>query len=268
MHLITGACFMRRLILFGAVVLLAGCNLPRSPVITATAPAVTATLMPSPALPTLTPVPPTATPTVTATSTATPTVTATPTITPVPFDEPAGCQRPPDDYARVSLDRGDWVAVLNARTLAMLAHAQTLYDGPVNFTGALTQGSYNDAVAESFGTHAGGGVVDISVLGQNAEGVWYVHDTEPMIRALRLAGFAAWVRQYNDVYPGSPIHIHAVAVGDAELSPAAIEQLTGPVGYFRGFDGLPNDPPGLDRHGGPVICGWMLDMGYADLREQ
>lgn len=157
--------------------------------------------------------------------------------------------------------------MLNARTLAMLQHAQSLYDGPVDFAGALTQGSYNDTVAASFGTHSGGGAVDISVLGRTEEGNWYVHDTDKMIRALRVAGFAAWVRQPGDLYENSPIHIHAIAIGDAELSEAARLQLTGPAGYFRGFDGLPDyDPPRSDPHGGPVICRWMVEMGYEDLR--
>ncbi|MCZ7546252.1 MAG: hypothetical protein M5R40_23220 [Anaerolineae bacterium] len=247
------------------ILLLAGCNLPvrqtpaatAGPTATLGAPFPTVTLMP-----TLTPE---AAPPVEATAPTAPARTPTPTAT--PFAEPAGCQRPPEDYTRVTLDRGAWVAVLNARTVAMLQHAQTLYAGPVNFIDAITQGSYNSTEAASFGTHDGGGAVDISVLGRNADGTWYVHDTAPMIRALRLAGFAAWVRQPGDLYQGSPIHIHAVAVGDAELSPAAQTQLTGEEGYFRGFDGLPDyDPPRPDPHGGPVLCAWMRDLGYADLR--
>jgi len=34
-------------------------------------------------------------------------------------------------------------------------------------------------------------------------------------------------------------HIHAIAIGDQELSAAANEQLVGESGYFRGYDGLP-----------------------------
>jgi hypothetical protein len=33
------------------------------------------------------------------------------------------------------------------------------------------------------------------------------------------------------------MHIHAIAIGDSDLSPAAQEQLTGPAGYLRGYDG-------------------------------
>jgi hypothetical protein len=73
---------------------------------------------------------------------------------------------------------------------------------------------------------------------------WYNEDyhifqttkEEPLIRAMRASGFAAWLRDYGEVYPESPVHIHAIAIGDAELSPAAVEQLTGPNGYFRGSE--------------------------------
>mgnify|MGYP001420493390 CR=1 FL=1 len=61
-------------------------------------------------------------------------------------------------------------------------------------------------------------------------------------------------------------HIHAIAIGDRELSPAAQEQLMGAAGYFRGYNGLPVDPSLPDEYGGPIICDWMLELGYADLR--
>ena len=64
-------------------------------------------------------------------------------------------------------------------------------------------------------------------------------DIDPLLHALRTAGFAAWLREYGELYDGSPIHIHAIAIGDAELSSAAQEQLTGEAGYFRGDSGLP-----------------------------
>jgi hypothetical protein len=144
----------------------------------------------------------------------------------------------------------------------MLTSAASLYEGPIEITGSgITQGSYTDAVAESFHTHAGGGAVDLSVM---ALGTYDLlsEDIEPLIQALRLAGFAAWFRDFNDVYEGSPAHIHAIAIGDRELSLAAREQLAGPNGYFWGYDGLPGDLPQRDPHGGPVVCDWMLEMGY------
>jgi hypothetical protein len=178
-----------------------------------------------------------------------------------------GCWEPPDDYTR------QWVngVQLNARTLAMLDHAQTIYDsggGVLTFRQGLTQGSYNaGGVAASFGTHDAGGAVDLSV---RSPITWDVmpDEIEPMIRALRVAGFAAWLRDTDELYPGSVIHIHAIAIGDAELSEAARAQIDGRFGYLRGYNGLPqmDGKPIPDRHGGPVICPWMLAQGYGDMR--
>jgi hypothetical protein len=158
---------------------------------------------------------------------------------------------------------------LNQRTLAMLSHAQALYGGEIELTGyAITQGSYTNAVDASFGTHAGGGAVDLSVLRRGTYTVLW-NDFEPLIRALRAAGFAAWVRDYGELHQDSPIHIHAIAIGDQELSLAAEDQLTGESGYFRGSSGLPVDrygAPTPDRYGGPILCQWMIDLGYRDLR--
>jgi hypothetical protein len=164
---------------------------------------------------------------------------------------------------------------LNARTVWMLNYARTLYKGTsdpsvgIDFAGtAVTQGSFNPGgVAASFGTHDGGGAVDLSVLNRRT-GAVLRSEIPAAIQALRIAGFAAWLRDVNALYKGSPIHIHAVAIGDAELSPAARDQLTGPFGYFRGYNGLPktDNIPVPDGHGGPLFCQWMLDMGYRDLR--
>jgi hypothetical protein len=205
----------------------------------------------------------------TLTSTAVPSRTATlmpsPTGTVTSTPEPDGCLKPPDDYTRVEVN--GWT--LNQRTMAMLAHAQQLYGGELEITGhAITQGSYHDNGAASFGTHLGGGAVDLSVLRRGTYTVLW-DDIEPLLRALRAAGFAAWLREYGELYTDSPIHIHAIAIGDRELSPAANEQLTGEAGYFRGYSGLPvalYGTPTSDRYGGPILCQWMLDLGYQDLR--
>lgn len=201
--------------------------------------------------------------------TATPLPSATPDISPTPqvttFIEPAGCLRPPDDYTRVQIG----AATLNARTLWMLQRAEQLYGGtiPIASTG-ITQGSYNPGgVTASFGTHDGGGAVDITV--RNIPIDWSINynDIPEMIDALRLAGFAAWFRdEREDLVP----HIHAIAVGDRDLSYAAQLQLTGRYGYFRGYDGFPraDSMPLTARYGDMVLCQWMLDMGYNDLRGQ
>lgn len=195
-------------------------------------------------------------PTATDQPSPTPTVTATP--------EPAGCWKPPEDYTRVKIDNASG-SVLNQRTLAMLQHAAQIYHGEIEISGyAITQGSYTSAEPASFGTHDGGGAVDLSVMRKGTFTVLW-DDIEPLIHALRVSGFAAWLRTYGELYPDSPYHIHAIAIGDRDLSPAAKEQLTGKFGYFRGYTGVPVvGPPKPDRHGGPILCQWMLDLGYQD----
>jgi hypothetical protein len=193
----------------------------------------------------------------------TPTPTSIPTQTSTP--EPVGCQKPPEDYTRLEIN--GWT--INQRTFAMLTHAMELYGGELEINGyAITQGSYHDNGAASFGTHLGGGAVDLSVLQRGTYTVLW-DDLEPLIHALRAAGFAAWLREYGELYPDSPIHIHAIAIGDQELSEEAKAQLTGEAGYFRGYIGLPvamYGTPKPDRYGGPIICQWMIDLGYRDLR--
>lgn len=219
------------------------------------------TLMPSPSVmvtPSITPNP-------------SPSLTPVPSPTPRPYSsrfhrtpEPPGCQEPPEDYTLVSVAGFSF----NRRTVAMLAVAQSLYDGEIDVTQrSITQGSYHDNGAASFGTHLGGGAVDLSVM---RPGTYEIlnDDIEPLIHALRVAGFAAWLRDFDEVYPGSAIHIHAIAIGDQRLSSAAVLQLTGPTGYFRGMTGLPENiaTPSADRHGGPILCDWMVKRGYRDLR--
>ncbi len=183
-------------------------------------------------------------------------------------DETEGCLRPPEDYRRIQLG----FATVNARTLAMLDQAQALYSaegGIINLRAAIMQGGYNPGgVAASFGTHDGGGSLDLSVRSREDRRI-LTSEIEPMLRALRVAGFAAWLRDTDSLYPGSPIHIHAIAVGDAELSEAAREQIDGDFGYLRGYDGLPREDgiPQPDTSGEMVVCGWMTDMGFDDLRD-
>jgi hypothetical protein len=180
------------------------------------------------------------------------------------FYEPAGCWQPPDDYTRVSINNH----TLNTRTYAMLQQAALLYDGEIDVAGkAIIKGSYTNNHSDSLGTHLGGGAVDIAVTGPYSSNVLYT-EIEPIIQALRAVGFAAWLREDDEMEPGLGIHIHAIAIGDIELSPAAQEQLIGRAGYLRGKDGLPitSGDPGLDLHGNPLICRWMLAAGYTDLR--
>jgi hypothetical protein len=173
------------------------------------------------------------------------------------------CPQPVEDYTRVTVN-GEPV---NRRTALMLDAAVELYDGPGDLR-RVVQASYTDVLAASFGTHAGGGAVDISIRNPANPSEFLFGEVEAMVQALRRAGFAAWYREAGELYEDSAPHIHAIAIGDKELSPAAREQLTGLHGYFRGMNGLPHDPPQPDGHGGPVLCSWMLEAGYTDLREE
>jgi hypothetical protein len=182
--------------------------------------------------------------------------------------ERAGCMTPPDDYTRVQ-----WgYATFNRRTVAMLQQAQRIYNetgGPVKFEDMVVQGSYNPGVEASFGTHDAGGAVDISVRSRVDFSVLTI-EIMPMLDALRTAGFAAWLRSPDELYPGSAIHIHAVAIGDEEASEAARGQVDGEFGYLLGYNGLPQEegqPPIPDAYGDPVICQWMRDAGFDDLRD-
>jgi hypothetical protein len=166
-----------------------------------------------------------------------------------------------DDYTPVMINGH----TLNRRTYRMLQVAQALYGGPGNLL-RVTQGSYSRGVGASFGTHDGGGAADISIRHPTSQEFLF-GETERMVWALRQAGFAAWLRAPGDLGPGSAVHIHAIAVGDADLSEAAAAQLTGEHGYFRGRNGLPQpELAAPDRHGGPLLCPWMEALGYRDLR--
>lgn len=129
--------------------------------------------------------------------------------------------------------------VTNRRTARMLAEAERIYGARI----VLTQGSYTRGVAVSAGTHAGGGVVDISVRGLSRSQI------NRLVRALRIVGFAAW---YRPPLPGVwGAHIHAVAVGTRDLSPVAARQV---AALRRGRDGLAGNR--LDPHrklGLPVV---------------
>jgi len=179
------------------------------------------------------------------------------------FYEPAGCWKPPDDYARLTINDH----TLNTRTYKMLQQAALLYGGEIDVTGkAIIRGSYINDPLDSFDAHLGGGAVDISVTRPKTNLVLYT-EIEPLVRALRTVGFAAWLREEEGIETGSVSYIQAIAIGDIDLSPAAKEQITGPAGYLSGYNGLPdtNGNPEPDRHGGPLICRWMVEAGYAEM---
>ncbi|MEU7855390.1 peptidoglycan-binding protein [Nonomuraea sp. NPDC049141] len=122
---------------------------------------------------------------------------------------------------------------INTRTRSMLAEAKRLLGRNLK----LDQGSYNPGGdPTSAGTHDGGGVVDISVEGMSSA------TRTSVVRALRLVGFAAWVR--NPQQDDWPWHIHATAISDTALSSQAQHQIGD---YYLGLNGLagrgPDDGP-------------------------
>ena len=124
---------------------------------------------------------------------------------------------------------------LDSRTKAMLVAAEGLLGTQVG----LTQGSYNaGGVDASAGTHDGGGAMDVSVSGMTAA------TRTNVAKILRKVGFAAWVRTPDQGDWG--YHIHAIALGDPDLSSGAQHQAGD---YYLGFNGLANH--GADD--GPVV---------------
>lgn len=184
------------------------------------------------------------------------------------FLEPEGCMQPPDNYEMVQLG----FARFNARTVAMLDNAQRVYEANggtwANFRQQITQGSYNaGGVVASFGTHDGGGAVDISVIDVKNGYVIMRDEVMPMLQALRTAGFAAWLRDTDELYDGSIAHIHAIAIGDEESSDIAQQQVSSEFGYFNGFNGLPpedGEEAIPDIYGEPIICEWMVEIGLVE----
>lgn len=143
-----------------------------------------------------------------------------PPVTPAPVDD-----EPEHDYKRVTYGG----KTVNTRTKIMLERARKLLTA-YEWTPVLTQGSYNKGVSASAGTHDGGGVVDIRTSTMTKNGA------DQCVQALRKAGFAAWRRGDGD---GMAPHIHAVAIGDREMSPAAKSQ----IAQWRA------DTNGLANHG-------------------
>ena len=100
------------------------------------------------------------------------------------------------------------------------------------------QGSYNTRVSASAGTHAGGGAVDIT-----CRNLTTAHANET-VRIMRSVGFAAW-RRLPSQGPWTE-HIHGIAIGCPDLSPAAARQVTA---YRNGRNGLANN----GRDTGPKV---------------
>jgi peptidoglycan hydrolase-like protein with peptidoglycan-binding domain len=116
---------------------------------------------------------------------------------------------------------------INDRTLAMLKAAQVRSSR----TFVVEQGSYSPgADPTSAGTHDGGGVLDL-----DAEALTAAQRTAA-VSALRQVGFAAWLRTPSQ--GNWPLHIHAVAISDTDLSAPAQKQVGA---YYEGRNGLANN---------------------------
>jgi hypothetical protein len=115
---------------------------------------------------------------------------------------------------------------LNKRTVAMIEAAEKLYKSKF----ALLQGSYNKGgVTASAGTHDGGGAVDIDVASKSPA------QRRAVVTAMRQVGFAAWLR--TPAQGNWPYHVHAIAIGDKDLSRGAAHQV---AEYRRKRNGLAN----------------------------
>lgn len=149
-----------------------------------------------------------------------------------PFPEPKA------DYRHLSW-RG---VVANGRTIELVNQAEAWANRHGVKPGwPLFQGSYHGGVGASAGTHDGGGALDFNTEGRSAR------EIHVMVEALRRAGFAAWHRPWSDD------HIHAIAIGDRDLSSEARAQVTE---YFRGGDGLIGSAPDPHRDIGRPIPAW------------
>jgi hypothetical protein len=117
----------------------------------------------------------------------------------------------------------------------------------------IVQGSYNKGVTQSGGTHDGGGALDVSLFNRTAA------ERDRIVRKLRETSFAAW---YRPPIPGVwGAHIHAIAIGDQEMSPQAAQQV---VWYKQGLNGLwpsgggPDTGPDVPIH----VYRQDIDMSY------
>lgn len=89
----------------------------------------------------------------------------------------------------------------------------------------IYQGSYNaGGVAQSAGTHDGGGAVDV-----------WAREPENVVRVMRQVGFAAWIR--NPEQGDWNWHIHGIAIADKQMSAGAASQVRA---YYAGLNGLAN----------------------------
>lgn len=133
---------------------------------------------------------------------------------------------------------------LNNRTIAML----TVCEARLGYSLTVLQGSYNaGGVGASAGTHDGGGAVDLAP-----------YDWKGKVKALRRVGFAAWHRPAIAGVWGE--HIHAIAIGDRDLSDAAKSQVRDYKDHLDGLAGHAHDDFPYHPNG--------RDFDYQDFRRE
>lgn len=153
-------------------------------------------------------------------------------------------QGPGADYRHVNF-RG---VTMNKRTQTMIERADFIMQkkyGHAGFNFQFSQGSYSHSVSASAGTHDGGGALDVRDSGLPKATV------DDMVKSLRQAGFAAWSRGRG--HDSFPPHIHAIAIGDSQMSSSARSQVSD---YARGLNGLANDASDPDRGLGRPVPTW------------
>lgn len=128
--------------------------------------------------------------------------------------------------------------VLNGRTIAMLDSV----DQHLGVNLSIVQGSYSTSVSASGGTHAGGGAIDVNVAGMSQDQI------NRTVNGLRAEGFAAWYRTTSEGFDID--HIHAIAIGDRQMSSAAASQVTD---YYDGRTGLSGEQIDPMSHGKPGV---------------
>lgn len=153
---------------------------------------------------------------------------------------------PRHDYARIPANSTG--SVMNKRTGALLNRASFIMRnkfGHEGFNFTIVQGSYNNSVAASGGTHSGGGALDIRTRDFSKGKV------DDMVKSLRMAGFAAWSRGRG--FDSFTPHIHALAIGDRQMASSARNQVGS---YKAGRNGLVGNGLDPDRHLGRPIPQW------------
>lgn len=141
--------------------------------------------------------------------------------------------------------------VVTVRTRDALLYAQRLWQarGKHHKSIRLAQGSFSTSVGASAGTHDGDAVVDVRTTGVGLTAA----ETAALNKALKDAGFAAWIRDSRD---GMPPHIHACLIADPEMASGAKAQC---VDFDKGLNGLRNRAKDRNpyRHKPRIRFSWL-----------